>query len=148
MVDKSKRDLQLKYQTLNELVAISQAILELAGDKGVWLFYGEMGIGKTTLIKNICNLLQVEGPVTSPTFNLVNEYRTRNNAPVYHFDFYRIKNEVEALDIGYEEYFYSGDLCLVEWPEKIASLLPKENISLHMYHGENDQRIIDIKRNE
>jgi len=148
MVDKSSKDLQLKIQNLNELTTVSKAIIEFAGNVKVWLFYGEMGIGKTTLIKRICELLGVLEPVTSPTFNIVNEYRMEDSSPIYHFDFFRISNPVEALDIGYEEYFYSGNLCLVEWPEKISSLLPEENLTLKFHYGEDQSRIIDLKRYE
>jgi len=148
MVDKSSKDLQLKIQSLNELTTVSKAIIDFAGDVNVWLFYGEMGIGKTTFIKKICELRGVEEPVTSPTFNIVNEYRTEDSSPIYHFDFFRIDKPVEALDIGYEEYFYSGNLCLVEWPEKITSLLPDKNLSLFFHYGEDKSRIIDLKKYE
>ena len=94
-------------------------------DKKIWLFYGEMGSGKTTLIKAICQKLGVKDPTSSPTFSIINEYRSPGGEPIYHFDFYRLKNEQEALDIGCEEYFYSGNLCLVEWPERIKNLLPE-----------------------
>ena len=84
-----------------------------------------MGSGKTTLIKAICQKLGVKDPTSSPTFSIINEYRSPGGEPIYHFDFYRLKNEQEALDIGCEEYFYSGNLCLVEWPERIKNLLPE-----------------------
>lgn len=90
------------------------------------LFHGEMGAGKTTLIKEICSQMNVMDTVTSPTFALINEYNTETGRPVYHFDFYRIGSLEEVFDLGYEEYFYSGNLCLIEWPEKIAGLLPEK----------------------
>lgn len=99
-------------------------IVKFAGDESMWLFFGEMGAGKTTLIKGIARQYGVEDMVQSPTFSLVNEYRNPENDIFYHFDFYRISNETEALDIGVEEYFESGNHCFIEWPEKIPGLLP------------------------
>lgn len=90
----------------------------------VWLFHGQMGAGKTTLIKEVCRQLGVDDAMSSPTFSIVNEYHTNQNGKVYHFDFYRLRQEAEAIDIGTEEYFYSDYPCLVEWPEKIPSLIP------------------------
>lgn len=90
----------------------------------VWLFHGQMGAGKTTLAKEVCRQLGVDDAMSSPTFSIVNEYHTNQNGKVYHFDFYRLRHEAEAFDIGTEEYFYSGYPCLVEWPEKIPSLIP------------------------
>lgn len=99
-------------------------IVKFAGDESMWLFFGEMGAGKTTLIKGIARQYGVEDMVQSPTFSLVNEYRNPENDIFYHFDFYRISSETEALDIGVEEYFESGNHCFIEWPEKIPGLLP------------------------
>lgn len=114
------------------------------------LFYGSMGAGKTTLIKAVCEALGVEDTVTSPTFALVNEYSTANGEPVFHFDFYRIECLEEAYDLGYEEYFYSGRLCLVEWPEKIDALIPYDDPSVLMSTvsisvNEKGARIIDCR---
>ena len=103
----------------------------------VWLFYGEMGAGKTTLIKALCQAWEVEDTVSSPTFALVNEYRTSKGQVVYHFDFYRIEDEEEATDIGLEEYFYSQRYCLVEWPTKIRNLLPE---SVYSYRDSSTRR--------
>ncbi|MBA4848839.1 tRNA (adenosine(37)-N6)-threonylcarbamoyltransferase complex ATPase subunit type 1 TsaE [Emticicia sp. BO119] len=108
-----------------DLEEIAKKIIRSAGDKTIWIFEGEMGAGKTTLIKAICKELGVESAVQSPTFSIVNEYITERGAPVYHFDFYRLKRESEALDFGVEEYFDSGNICLLEWAEKIESLLPE-----------------------
>ncbi len=112
---------------LTDLDAVSKVILEEAQKEKVILFFGEMGMGKTTLIKNLCKLLNVKDQVSSPTFSLVNEYFSETSqTPVYHFDFYRLENEEEAMDMGYEEYFYSNGYCLIEWPEKIPSLWPEQ----------------------
>jgi len=101
-----------------------------------------MGAGKTTLIKVLCENLGVTEPVTSPTFSIVNEYRGPANT-IYHFDFYRLKNQTEALDMGYEEYFYSGAYCFIEWPEKIPGLLPDRYVSVRIHvTGPNSRQII------
>lgn len=110
--------------SLDQLEAVAQQILEQNPNK-VILFHGEMGVGKTTLIKVLAKKLGVNDVTSSPTFSLVNEYQTTNNQTVYHFDFYRLKNEVEALDMGADEYLYSGNWCFIEWAEKIPSLVPE-----------------------
>jgi len=112
----------LSISSLTQLPATAQTLVNFAGIHKVFLFYGDMGAGKTTFIKALCAQLGVAEQVTSPTFSIVNEYNG-TNVQVYHFDFYRLKSQDEALDMGYEEYFYSGNFCLIEWPEKIADLL-------------------------
>lgn len=111
-----------------DLEQVSAEIIRLADGKKIWTFNGEMGAGKTTLIKSVCKQMGVTDEVSSPTFSLVNEYKTRYGNKVFHFDFYRIKNIEEAFDIGYEDYFDSGSVCLIEWPEKIEPLLQLEDI--------------------
>ena len=110
--------------TLDEINNVAQQILEQNPNK-VLLFHGEMGVGKTTLIKQLCKTLGVTGATSSPTFSLVNEYETNNNQLVYHFDFYRLNNEVEALDMGIDDYLYSSNWCFIEWAEKIPNLIPE-----------------------
>ena len=127
---------------VSELERASTSLLELINDKTIVCFYGAMGVGKTTFIKEICKKLGVEDVVSSPTFSIINEYLTENDESVYHFDFYRIEKE-EAFDIGYEEYFYQGNLCLIEWPEKISSIIP-ENILKVQITRSDEQRIIEI----
>ncbi len=112
---------------LEDLPLVADQLFKLSKGKKIWAFYGAMGVGKTTLIKVICQHLGVTNEVTSPTFSLVNEYPTKTGKMVYHFDFYRIKNMEEVMDIGYEEYFDSGNICLLEWPEKIEPLLEEED---------------------
>ncbi len=112
-----------------QLPAIASQIISFDRNARIFLFYGDMGAGKTTLIKALCEHLGTTEPVTSPTFAIVNEYNGATDK-IYHFDFYRLKNQTEALDMGYEEYFYSGAFCFIEWPEKIAGLLPDSYISV------------------
>ena len=108
----------------------------------MFAFHGEMGAGKTTFIKTICAALGVEDATSSPTFALVNEYRSGKGEPVYHFDFYRIRSEAEALDMGFEEYVFSGYYCFIEWPEKIPNLLPPGTVQVRISEAENGSRII------
>src|SRR5579863_7716260 len=109
---------------VDELEPVAQQILREHYSQRVFTFSGELGSGKTTFIKYLCRVLGVKEQVTSPTFSLVNEYDAANALKVFHFDFYRIKNAGEAYDIGYEEYFYSGNYCFIEWPEMIEDLVP------------------------
>ncbi len=123
----------MKY-TVNGLGELQEVAKDMAAsiEEKVILFYGEMGAGKTTTIKAICKALGVEEEVSSPTFSLVNEYLTKSGETVFHFDMYRIDSEDEVYDMGYEEYFYSGNICLVEWPEKIPNLLPDKYGEVHL----------------
>lgn len=131
--------------SINDLPAVTKRIFDFAGDEKIWLFFGDMGAGKTTLIKHICDHISTTDVVSSPSFSLVNEYENREGKKVYHFDFYRIKDQEEAMDIGVDEYFQSGNLCLVEWPEKIPSLLPDNYFSIHISVNSEDKRIITLK---
>jgi tRNA threonylcarbamoyladenosine biosynthesis protein TsaE len=132
-------------KSLSELDQIANLILENFSQYRVFAFFGKMGVGKTTLIKHICKKLDVEDNVTSPSFSIINEYKTLSGESVFHFDFYRIKNLVEALDIGYEDYFYSDSYCFIEWPEKIKELLPENFVYVHIEENENDDsRVIKL----
>ncbi len=115
--------LELVCRSLDDLPVMAQKIIAAVDPHRIILFKGEMGAGKTTLIKDICRELGVLATVSSPTFSIVNEYLTSKGEKIFHFDFYRIKNIREAYDLGYEEYFFSGSYCLVEWPEKIEELI-------------------------
>jgi tRNA threonylcarbamoyladenosine biosynthesis protein TsaE len=112
--------------SIDQLEAVSQQIVDQNPNK-VILFNGEMGVGKTTLIKQLCKTLGVAEATSSPTFSLVNEYQTTNNQIVYHFDFYRLNKEIEALDMGIDDYLYSGNWCFIEWSEKIENLIPAQH---------------------
>ena len=135
-----------RIYSLSEVDQIAHYILANASNR-VLLFFGDMGVGKTTLIKEICKSLHSDEVISSPTFSLVNEYRTQYDEPIYHFDFYRIDSEEEALDIGVEDYFYSGDWCLIEWPNNIENLLPLGAVEIHLSHAAEGKRSIQIIQN-
>lgn len=116
----------LEISNLEALPKIADQLLQLVQEKKVWLFKGEMGAGKTTLIKALCKSLGVEETISSPTFSIVNEYQGKESKAIYHFDFYRLKNEEEAMDIGVEEYLYSGSYCFIEWPSIVPGILPDD----------------------
>lgn len=127
-------------QSPEELKPIALKLIAFHKDKRIFAFHGEMGAGKTTFIKTICQCLQVTDTVSSPTFAIVNEYFTSTRESIYHFDLYRIKSWTELLEIGYEDYFYSGSYCLLEWPEKIVNLLPEETIHIHIEVSADGQK--------
>jgi tRNA threonylcarbamoyladenosine biosynthesis protein TsaE len=133
-----------KNYSLQNLSSIAAEIISSVKNKTL-LFYGEMGVGKTTLIKEICQQLGILDNISSPTFSLVNEYQTSKEEKVFHFDFYRIDEEEEALDIGIEEYFDSDAWCLVEWPENIENLLPLDAVQIHLSISDDEQRNIQLK---
>lgn len=126
------------HVTLDNLDEVAGGIIHAANGRKLWLFRGEMGAGKTTLIKTLCRQMGAGNDVSSPTFSLVNEYKGSDGI-LYHFDFYRINDIVEVYDIGYEDYFYSGHICLIEWPEKMDELLTGENTFDISIKTENDQ---------
>lgn len=132
-----------KTYDLSKISVIAKDVISKAKHK-IILFYGEMGSGKTTLIKEIVKQMGVEDTVNSPTFSLVNEYHTQKGEIIYHFDFYRIEHEEEALDIGIEEYFYSNNWCFIEWPNKVENLLPLESVAIHLTINQNNTRTIQI----
>lgn len=124
--------MELEVINLDQLGEVADALIRYAGDVRVIAFFGEMGAGKTTFIKSLCTRLGVHGPVTSPTFSIVNEYPGTSGKKIYHFDFYRLKQEREAVEIGLEEYLDSGQWCLLEWPEKVLNLLPNPRIDVRI----------------
>ncbi|WP_300107877.1 tRNA (adenosine(37)-N6)-threonylcarbamoyltransferase complex ATPase subunit type 1 TsaE [uncultured Alistipes sp.] len=128
----------------SDLPKVTEAIVEALGDRTVVVFRGEMGAGKTTLIREIVAQLGADDTVTSPTFAIINQYSTREGRCIYHFDFYRINRLEEAYDFGYEEYFYSGELCLVEWPEKIEELLPENIMTVRISIDDDEERTISF----
>ncbi|MBR2170438.1 MAG: tRNA (adenosine(37)-N6)-threonylcarbamoyltransferase complex ATPase subunit type 1 TsaE [Alistipes sp.] len=136
---------RIEIESLSELQNVAEQIIESLNGRNVVLFYGGMGAGKTTLISRIAALLGAEDQVTSPTFAIVNQYVADDSGHIYHFDFYRIERLEEAFDFGYEEYFYSGELCLVEWPEKIEPLLPDDAMIVRIEVGDDEHRVFEIE---
>ena len=133
-----------KNYSLDDLSSIAQELIT-KNKKGTLLFNGDMGVGKTTLIKEICLALGVKDNISSPTYSLVNEYVTLENDKVFHFDFYRLTKEEEALDMGIEDYLYNNNWCLIEWPENIQNLLPLDAVHIHLSILKNGERNIQIK---
>lgn len=137
----------LEIRGQEEIHHAASVIMEHAPAPGVFLFFADMGTGKTTLIKALCQALGVdENEISSPTFSIVNEYASRQG-PIYHFDFYRLREEEEAYDLGYEEYFFSGHFCFVEWPEKIPHLWPEEHVKVFMKTLPDGHRHVTLEIN-
>jgi len=134
----------ITISSLQELDAAADHFLEEAGEYAVIAFSGEMGAGKTTFIQALCRTLGVRTEVNSPTFSLVNEYFTPAGSSIFHFDLYRIETQEELFDMGYEEYFFSGSLCLIEWPEKARNLIPEDALWVTIVIGENEARAIQF----
>lgn len=134
----------IRYR-LDEIEDAARQIIAEAGSEKIWIFQGEMGAGKTTLIKALAKEMQVTDQVSSPTFGLVNEYETLPGGRIFHFDFYRLDDPTEALDIGIEEYFYSGDYCWIEWAEKIAQFLPDDFLLIRIISESDQNRTITLQ---
>lgn len=136
--------MQIKVTDLSQIRDAARTFIENMGDDTVFAFYGDMGAGKTTFIKAICEELDVEDVINSPTFAIINEYRSGSGELIYHFDFYRINKIEEAYDLGYDDYFYSGALCFIEWPEKVEELLPGDHIPVTIKVNEDESRTIQV----
>lgn len=134
----------LTIKSINEIEKTAEAFIQLIGDKTVFAFNGNMGAGKTTFIKAICEKMGVTQTVNSPTFSIVNEYEAADGRIIYHFDCYRINKIQEALDLGAEEYLYSGHLCFIEWSENIAPILPDHLVQVNISETDNQARNIEI----
>ena len=130
--------MQIRIEDISQIREAARQFVEQIGEHRVFAFYGKMGAGKTTFIKAICEELGVTDVITSPTFAIVNEYE----GPIYHFDFYRIKRIEEVYDMGYEDYFYSGALCFIEWPELIEELLPDDAVRVNIVEQPDGSRLV------
>ncbi len=137
--------MEIAVKDLSDLPQVASELLEFASKERIFIFEGEMGAGKTTFIKSFCKTLGIEDVVSSPTYSIVNEYESQNG-PVFHFDFYRIKDIQEAYDLGYEEYFYGGGICLIEWPERVAELLPDHFVKVEISVSEGNERIFSLSK--
>ena len=135
---------RLSIDSEDQLHEVAEALLDSLDGRTVVALRGEMGAGKTTLVRAVAEQLGASDQVTSPTFALVNQYEGAEGERIFHFDFYRIEDEREAFDLGYEEYFYSGDLCFVEWPEKIEGLLPEEMMEVRITVDGPTERTFEI----
>tara|TARA_R110000868_G_scaffold105098_3_gene289267 strand:+ start:304 stop:711 length:408 start_codon:yes stop_codon:yes gene_type:complete len=129
--------------SIDQIASVAQQVVD-ANPKKVILFYGEMGAGKTTFIKQLCKTIGITEATSSPTFSLVNEYQTTNNEIVYHFDFYRLKTETEALDMGVDDYLYSGNWCFIEWAEQIPNLIPEEHSVIRIKEQADGKRFLEL----
>lgn len=138
--------MEIKIQSLDQIHEAARQFVAAMGDNTVFAFYGKMGAGKTTFIKAVCEELGVSDVITSPTFAIVNEYRSDEAGElIYHFDFYRIKKLEEVYDMGYEDYFYSGAVCFIEWPELIEDLLPGNAVKVTIEEVENGARKLTLE---
>ena len=135
----------IRITSLENIHEAAKEFVEEMGDYTVFAFYGNMGAGKTTFINALCEALGVEDITNSPSFSIINEYRSESTAElIYHFDCYRLENEDEACDIGVEDYFDSGAVCLIEWPERIENLLPADTVAVHVTVEDDDTRVISV----
>jgi len=135
-----------KIHSVKELDKAAENLLASFPDCRIFAFFGKMGAGKTTFIQAVCRMLGSADYVTSPTFALINEYYGENSVPIYHFDFYRVKHIEEVFDIGYEEYLYSGNYCLIEWPEIIEVILPENFVEVKIDVEDSGARIISAEK--
>ena len=137
--------MKLTIHSIEDITPAAQEFIAAMGDNTVFAFYGKMGAGKTTFIKAVCQALGVTDVINSPTFAIVNEYLDGQGSPIYHFDFYRIKRQQEVLDIGYEDYIYSGCVCFMEWPELIEDILPEEAVRVSIEAQPDGTRTIEFE---
>ncbi len=130
---------------LTELERVAARLVSASQDCKIWLWEGDLGAGKTTMIKAICRFLGVSAPMSSPTFSIVHEYESKKSGTIYHFDFYRLKNEQEALDIGVDEYLDSGNFCFIEWPDRIKSIINQRFFLIRILHQDDSNRVIEYQ---
>ncbi len=136
--------MKIEVNNKKKLPSAIKKLLKYSGSSRIFALYGSLGAGKTTIIKEICKQLGASDLASSPSFTLVNEYRTVRGESLYHIDFYRVKNTGEVFDFGLEEYLYGGSYCFMEWPDLIEELLPADTIRVHIIAGENEKRILEV----
>lgn len=136
--------LEIKIKSLDGIADAARQFVDAMGENKVFAMFGPMGVGKTTFVKAVCEILGVEDTITSPTFAIVNEYRTNTGDQIFHFDFYRIRKVEEVYDMGYEDYVYSGAVCFLEWPELIEELLPEDAVRVTLSEEEYGTRTITL----
>lgn len=136
--------LEIKIKSLDGIADAARQFVDAMGENKVFAMFGPMGVGKTTFVKAVCEILGVEDTITSPTFAIVNEYRTNTGDQIFHFDFYRIRKLEEVYDMGYEDYVYSGAVCFLEWPELIEELLPEDAVRVTLSEEEDGTRTITL----
>ena len=136
--------LEIKIKSLDGIADAARQFVDAMGENKVFAMFGPMGVGKTTFVKAVCEILGVEATITSPTFAIVNEYRTNTGDQIFHFDFYRIRKVEEVYDMGYEDYVYSGAVCFLEWPELIEELLPEDAVRVTLSEEEDGTRTITL----
>ncbi|MBQ8710263.1 MAG: tRNA (adenosine(37)-N6)-threonylcarbamoyltransferase complex ATPase subunit type 1 TsaE [Bacteroidaceae bacterium] len=136
--------MEIRIKSIEKIAVAAKEFVAAMGERKVFAFYGKMGAGKTTFIKAVCEELGVEDVINSPTFAIVNEYVDGQGEPVYHFDFYRIKNLQEVMDLGYEDYVYSGHVCFMEWPELIENLLPDDAVKVTIEEEIDGGRVLVV----
>jgi tRNA threonylcarbamoyladenosine biosynthesis protein TsaE len=134
----------IQISSLSSIHEAARQFIDAMGDRRIFAFYGKMGAGKTTFVKAICEELGVTDVINSPTFSIVNEYIDGKGREIYHFDFYRLKRASEAFDIGFDDYAYSGALCLMEWPEIVEEILPEETVRVSITELEDGSREVTI----
>jgi len=147
MLPNIEAETKLICSDLTKLDKIAKSIKDQAGKNKIWLFEGELGVGKTTLIKSICKSFGVIDTVNSPSFSIINVYLDRLNHTFYHFDFYRVKDREEAIDLGCEEYFFSGDFCFIEWPSIVEDLLPPGVLRIRLERDPKTRLILYLQKN-
>jgi len=135
-------EMEIRITDIDHIREAAREFIEHIGDRRVFAFYGKMGAGKTTFVKAICEELGVDDVITSPTFAIINEYTSAKDDTIFHFDFYRIKKLEEVYDMGYEDYFYSGALCFIEWPELIEEILPDDAVRVSITEQDDGSRIV------
>lgn len=137
--------MQIRINHIGDLAEAARQFVAVMGERKVFAFYGRMGAGKTTFIKAVCEAMGVEDVINSPTFAIVNEYMDGHGQPVYHFDFYRLKRAAEAYDIGFDDYVYSGNVCLMEWPEVVEELLPDDVVRVKIEEQDDGSRTLTFE---